>query len=82
MATLQKLGEDIELVLRQLLYGTVRRSLRAQIADEMKSNGYLGTHELHMLEKISLVEVCFHFKCNISSFNFFNLLFFSYIFPS
>lgn len=56
VATLQKLGEDIELVLRQLLYGTVRRSLRAQIADEMKSNGYLRTHELHMLEKISLVE--------------------------
>ncbi|KAJ0988045.1 hypothetical protein J5N97_006401 [Dioscorea zingiberensis] len=56
VATLQKLGEDIEIILRQLFFGTVRRSLRTQIADEMKTSGYLRTHELHMLEKISLVE--------------------------
>ncbi|KAJ0977989.1 hypothetical protein J5N97_013463 [Dioscorea zingiberensis] len=39
VATLQKLGEDIEIILKQLFFGTVSRSLRAQIADEMKTNG-------------------------------------------
>lgn len=54
--TLLRLGEDIELILRQLLLGTVRRSLRAQIAKEMESYGYLRKHELKILERISLIE--------------------------
>ncbi|XP_008786547.2 uncharacterized protein LOC103704848 [Phoenix dactylifera] len=56
VATLQRLGEDIEVVLRELLFGTVRRSLRARIADEMKSYGYLRAHEWKTLERISLIE--------------------------
>lgn len=57
MATLQKLGEDVETALRQLVFGTVRRSLRVQIAEEMKRYGYLGLHELKILEILSLIEV-------------------------
>ncbi|XP_042492983.1 uncharacterized protein LOC122072667 isoform X2 [Macadamia integrifolia] len=56
VATLQRLGEDIEISLRQLLYGTVRRSLRVQIAEEMKRHGYLAPHEWKMLERIALIE--------------------------
>ncbi|CAD5188311.1 unnamed protein product [Musa acuminata subsp. malaccensis] len=56
VATFQQLGEDVEAVLRQLLFGTVRRSLRARIAEEMKIYGYLRTNELKILEKISLIE--------------------------
>ncbi|KAJ4966442.1 hypothetical protein NE237_018291 [Protea cynaroides] len=56
VATLQRLGEDIEISLRQLLLGTVRRSLRVQIAGEMKRHGYLGVYEWKMLERISLIE--------------------------
>lgn len=57
MATLEKLGEDVETALRQLVFGTVRRSLRVQIAEEMKRYGYLGLHELKILEILSLIEV-------------------------
>lgn len=57
MATLQKLGEDVETALRQLVFGSVRRSLRVQIAEEMKRYGYLGLHELKILEILSLIEV-------------------------
>ncbi|XP_042376004.1 uncharacterized protein LOC121969811 isoform X2 [Zingiber officinale] len=56
IATLHKLGEDLEAVLRQLLFGTVRRSLRVQIAEEMRRLGYLRTNELKTLEKIFLIE--------------------------
>lgn len=56
VATLQRLGEDIEIVLRELLFGTVRKSLRARIAEEMKSYKYLRAHELKTLERISLIE--------------------------
>nr|CAD1822161.1 unnamed protein product [Ananas comosus var. bracteatus] len=41
LATLERLGDDIETVLRQLLFGTVRRSLRAR---------------WKILERISLIE--------------------------
>ncbi|XP_020677460.1 uncharacterized protein LOC110096041 isoform X3 [Dendrobium catenatum] len=54
--TLLRLGEDLELTLRQLLLGTVRRSLRAQIAKEMESYGYLRRTEMKILERISLIE--------------------------
>ncbi|KAL5999630.1 hypothetical protein ACLOJK_037915 [Asimina triloba] len=56
IATLQRLGEDIETSLHQLVFGTVRRSLRRQIAAEMKRYGYLGPYEWKMLERISLIE--------------------------
>uniref|UniRef100_A0A2N9FSI1 Spatacsin C-terminal domain-containing protein n=1 Tax=Fagus sylvatica TaxID=28930 RepID=A0A2N9FSI1_FAGSY len=56
VATLQRLGEDIETSLQQLLFGTVRRSLRAQIAVEMKKCGYLGPYEWKILDRISLIE--------------------------
>lgn len=57
MATLHKLGEDIETSLKQLAFGTVRRSLRTQVAEEMKKYGYLGPYEWQILERISLIEV-------------------------
>ncbi|KAK9134405.1 hypothetical protein Syun_013735 [Stephania yunnanensis] len=56
VATLQRLGEDIEVVLRQLLVGTVRRSLRLHVADAMQRFGYLAPSESRMLERISLIE--------------------------
>ncbi|XP_068653693.1 uncharacterized protein [Aristolochia californica] len=56
VTTLQRLGEDIEVSLRQLLFGTVRRSLRIQIAQEMKTWGYLGLNEWNALERLSLIE--------------------------
>ncbi|KAK9064048.1 hypothetical protein SSX86_017920 [Deinandra increscens subsp. villosa] len=56
ITTLQKLGEDLESCLRQLVFGTVRRSLRKQITEVMKIHGYLGPYESKILEGISLVE--------------------------
>ncbi|KAJ0041339.1 hypothetical protein Pint_27017 [Pistacia integerrima] len=56
VATLQRLGEDIEVCLKQLVFGTVRRSLRMQVAEEMRRYGYLGPHDWKMLERISLIE--------------------------
>ncbi|XP_057497009.1 uncharacterized protein LOC130781713 [Actinidia eriantha] len=56
VATLHKLGEDIETSLKQLAFGTVRRSLRMQIAEEMKKYGFLGPYEWKILERISLIE--------------------------
>lgn len=58
VATLQRLGENIESCLKQLLFGTVSRSLRAQVAEEMKRYGYLGPYEWKILEEMSLIEVC------------------------
>lgn len=58
MTTLQKLGEDVETTLKQLVFGTVRRSMRVLVAEEMKRYAYLGPHELKILEMLSLVEVC------------------------
>ncbi|KAL0350036.1 UNVERIFIED_CONTAM: hypothetical protein Sradi_4152800 [Sesamum radiatum] len=56
ITTLQKLGEDVETSLKQLVFGTVRRSLRLQVAEEMKRYAYLGPHELKILEMVSLIE--------------------------
>ncbi|KAF9603991.1 hypothetical protein IFM89_039345 [Coptis chinensis] len=56
VATLQRLGEDIETSLKQLLFGSVRRSLRMQIAEEMQRCGYLAAYEWKILERISLIE--------------------------
>ncbi|CAN4088547.1 unnamed protein product [Withania somnifera] len=56
VATLQRLGEDIETSLKQLVFGTVRRSLRMQLVEVMKGLGFLGPHEWEILERISLIE--------------------------
>ncbi|XP_076902084.1 uncharacterized protein LOC143556706 isoform X1 [Bidens hawaiensis] len=56
VATLQKLGEDLESCLRQLVFGTVRRSLRKQITEVMKIYRYLGPYESKILEGISFIE--------------------------
>lgn len=54
---MHKLGEDMEISLKQLAFGTVRRSLRTQVAEEMKRYGYVGPYEWKMLDRISLIEV-------------------------
>ncbi|XP_044339092.1 uncharacterized protein [Triticum aestivum] len=56
VATLERLGDDIESDLRQLMQGTVRRSLRLQIAEEMKQRGYMRSNEWKMLETLALIE--------------------------
>ncbi|XP_028951098.2 uncharacterized protein [Malus domestica] len=56
VATLQRLGEDVEVSLKQLLFGTVRRYLRVQITEEMNRYGYLGPYEWKILDRISLIE--------------------------
>lgn len=57
IATLQRLGEDMEASLKQLVFGTVRRYLRMQVAEELNKFGYLGPHELKILERLALIEV-------------------------
>jgi spatacsin len=57
VATLERLGDDIEADLRQLMLGTIRRSLRLQIAEEMNKRGYMRSDEWKMLETITLIEV-------------------------
>lgn len=56
ITTLQKLGEDVETTLKQLVFGTVRRSLRVRVAEEMERFEYLGSQELKILELVSLIE--------------------------
>ncbi|KAH8502934.1 hypothetical protein H0E87_014301 [Populus deltoides] len=56
VATLQRLGEDVETCLKQLLFGTVRRSLQLQVAEDMRRYGYLGPYEWETLEKILIIE--------------------------
>lgn len=60
VATLERLGDDVGSDLRQLMQGTVRRSLRLQIADEMKKRGYVTPDDWKMLETITLIEVCLY----------------------
>ncbi|XP_011622566.1 uncharacterized protein LOC18432027 isoform X1 [Amborella trichopoda] len=56
IATLQRLGEDIEVSLKELVFGTVRRNLRTHIAEELKRLGYLASYELRVLDRLSLIE--------------------------
>ncbi|KAM6563640.1 hypothetical protein CsatB_023638 [Cannabis sativa] len=69
VATLQRLGEDVETSLKELLFGTVRRSLRAQIFDEMKRYGYLGPYEWKIMDRISLIERLYPSSCFWNAFN-------------
>lgn len=57
IATLQRLGDDIEVSLKQLLYGTINRSFRVEIAAEMKKYGYLGPFDQRMMDRILHIEV-------------------------
>lgn len=57
VSTLQKLGEDIEACLKQLLFGTVSRSMRRQLAEEVKKFEFIRSYELAILDRISLIEV-------------------------
>ncbi|WVZ99776.1 hypothetical protein U9M48_045026 [Paspalum notatum var. saurae] len=63
VAALERLGDDVESDLRQLMQGTVRRSLRLQIADEMKKRGYIRSDEWKMLETITLIERFYPSSC-------------------
>ncbi|XP_056696690.1 uncharacterized protein [Spinacia oleracea] len=56
VSTLQKLGEDIEACLKQLLFGTVSRSMRRQLAEEVKKFEFIRSYELAILDRISLIE--------------------------
>ncbi|CAN8328713.1 unnamed protein product [Cochlearia groenlandica] len=56
VATLQRLGEDVEACLNQLVFGTVRRSLRYQVVEEMRKNSFLRPYDDNVLERISLIE--------------------------
>ncbi|KAM7262326.1 hypothetical protein ACFE04_021403 [Oxalis oulophora] len=59
IVTLQRLGEDVETCLKQLLFGTVRRTLRKHIAEEMRKLGYLSPYDWKILERISLIETLY-----------------------
>ncbi|KAK6924171.1 Spatacsin, C-terminal domain [Dillenia turbinata] len=60
VATLQRLGEDIEASLKQLVFGTVRRSLRKQLIDMMRRHGYLGPCDWEILKRILFIERLYH----------------------
>ncbi|KGN48416.1 uncharacterized protein LOC101206379 [Cucumis sativus] len=56
IATLQRLGDDIEVSLKQLLYGTINRTFRVEIAAEMEKYGYLGPFDQRMMDIILHIE--------------------------
>ncbi|XP_047335346.1 spatacsin [Impatiens glandulifera] len=56
VATLLKLGDDVETSLKQLCFGTVRKSLRKKIVEEMIKYDYLKQDDWESLERISLIE--------------------------
>ncbi|GMH24506.1 hypothetical protein Nepgr_026349 [Nepenthes gracilis] len=70
VATLQKLGEDVETCLKELLFGTVNRSLRNQLSEEMKKYGYLRSFEVAILERISLIERIYPSSCFANTYLF------------
>ncbi|XP_048128224.1 uncharacterized protein LOC115744096 isoform X2 [Rhodamnia argentea] len=63
VAMLQRLGEDIKTCLKELLFGSARRSLRVQIAEEMERCGYLRGNELKILETMALIERLYPSSC-------------------
>ncbi|KAH9323150.1 hypothetical protein KI387_017789, partial [Taxus chinensis] len=56
IAALHRLGEDVEVNLRELAFGTVRRTLRFEVTQELKRHSYLRSRDVNILERISLVE--------------------------
>jgi hypothetical protein len=58
MAALRRLGEDIEVALYELSFGTVRRSLRKQVILELRRNATrLGSFDSRLLEITKFFEV-------------------------
>ncbi|KAJ7523405.1 hypothetical protein O6H91_18G050100 [Diphasiastrum complanatum] len=56
LAALRRLGEDIEVSLRELAFGSIRRQLRQQAAKELRRHSHLTSRELEVLEVITLLE--------------------------
>ncbi|EPS61670.1 hypothetical protein M569_13123, partial [Genlisea aurea] len=56
VTTLQKLGEDVENSLKELVFGTFRRSLRKLVTDEMIRYVNLGPRESKILDTVALIE--------------------------
>ena len=57
MIALSRLGEDVEMVLRELAFGTVSRVMRSEIINELAKLGCLDFQDLKILEAISILEV-------------------------
>ncbi|KAL3688215.1 hypothetical protein R1sor_014524 [Riccia sorocarpa] len=56
LAALRRLGEDIDIALRDLALGTVRRFLRAQVVKELQRLRVLSASDFQLLERVSLTE--------------------------
>lgn len=58
MAALRRLGEEIDVTLYELAFGTVRRGLRKQMRAELRrSTTRLGSRDSQLLEITSFLEV-------------------------
>jgi hypothetical protein len=58
MAALRRLGEEIDVTLYELAFGTVRRGLRKQMKTELRrSTNRLGSRDSQLLEITSFLEV-------------------------
>lgn len=58
MAALRRLGEEIDVALYELAFGTVRRGLRKQMRTELRrSTNRLGSRDSQLLEITSFLEV-------------------------
>ncbi|KAL2630311.1 hypothetical protein R1flu_014997 [Riccia fluitans] len=56
LAALRRLGEDIDIALRELALGTMRRVLRAQVVKELQRLRCLSANDFQLLERVSLTE--------------------------
>lgn len=56
IAALQRLGEDIEINLRELAFGTVSRFLRTEVTQELKRYNHFRSSDFKILERVSLLE--------------------------
>lgn len=57
MAALRRLGEDIDIAMRELALGTVSRFLRAEVVKELQRLRCLSASDFLLLERVSLTEV-------------------------
>lgn len=58
MAALRRLGEEIDVTLYELAFGTVRRGLRKQMRAELRrSSSRLGSRDSQLLEITAFLEV-------------------------
>ncbi|BBN07122.1 spatacsin [Marchantia polymorpha subsp. ruderalis] len=56
LAALRRLGEDIDIALRELALGTLRRFLRGQVVKELQRLRCLTLNDFQLLERVSLTE--------------------------